>query len=483
MRLFLLITTAVLLTPIAHADLSFPPDFVFGLASAPAHAEDQLHDTWELWADQGHVAAFSPKLKPKERLRFWTQPEIEIELAARTGIGIYRLGVDWGRLVPHQPGTNECAGVCPRGIQDREALEQYRKILKLAKAKNLKVMLTLFHHSSPKWFAQTGGWLNPETSDLFRDFSLDVMKELGADVDVWITLNEPTVFGLLTYVEGLWPLGSKSSPVQMLDLGVWSGTYARAMKLMAKSHREIFAAARAQGSKTPIGIAHHFSYILNTDGSRPFWVSVADSVWTWSFLDQIKDHMDFVGMNYYGAEFPRLFTNAPLADQEYSEAGRAVNPRGLYVLLKEAHSRYQKPIFITENGIADSTDWLRPAYMTEHLAAVHQALAEKIPIQGYIFWTLSDNWEWADGYCPKFGLMRVEREQNLERTARDSYELFKSIATNRSVTDDQRQLAWSLVEEHVGQDRPFCRASDGLGSLDEPEPRPVQPFNWRFEAL
>jgi beta-glucosidase/6-phospho-beta-glucosidase/beta-galactosidase len=168
-------------------------------------------------------------------------------------------------------------------------------------------------------------------------------------------------------------------------------------------------------------------------------------------------------------------------DLEYSESGRAIYPEGLYLLLKEVHRRFpEPPVIVTENGISDSTDILRPSYMIEHLQAVAQARAEGVPVEGYIFWTLSDNLEWADGYCPKFGLAAVDRAHGLRRLPRPSYDLFRIIVTTREITAAMRREAREKVDAHVGENRPFCRSEDGFTPLDAPIERKILSQNWRF---
>jgi galactolipid galactosyltransferase len=462
-------------------DIVFPPSFLFGLATAPAHVEDASDDAWTQFASQGHVAAVPAKIHPERRLDFWTHPEKEIDLAAATGVKIFRLGLDWQRLVPDRPGSLNCDGLCPATIQNSEAVARYKYILSYIRSKDMKVMVTLFHHSPPKWFAVQGGWKRASTADLFFEFSMDALKEFQGYVDYWITINEPTIYGVMTYMAGAWPYGDKGGVWSFLNLGFYKGNYAAAMDNMIAAHKKIYTEAHRKYSKTHISIAHHFSYLLNAQGERSFFIKIIDH-FMWSFTDAIKNQMDFVGMNFYGAEYLKFSVAQILDDKEYSEAGRAISPQGFYILLKKISDRYKRPIFVTENGIADATDILRPSYFLEHLAALNQAMHEGVPVLGYIFWTISDNWEWADGYCPKFGLVAVDREKELKRTLRPSYFLFREVVSSYKVTDLQRIRAWNLVSKNIGKDRFMCRQPNGYDGFDVPVLRKITPADWRFSA-
>lgn len=180
------------------ADFGSQDEFFFGLANAPGHVEDELYDAWLEFAYKGGVAAYWNTPYPEYRLGFWSEPEVELDIAASTGVKVFRLGVDWSRLSPFGPGTNLCgsAAPCPRGVQDFEALERYKEIIKMARSRGMRVMLTLFHHSLPHWSMDDGGWANKRTIEDFMFFVKDVVEELSPYVDYWITFNEPSVFAL-----------------------------------------------------------------------------------------------------------------------------------------------------------------------------------------------------------------------------------------------------------------------------------------------
>jgi beta-glucosidase/6-phospho-beta-glucosidase/beta-galactosidase len=208
---------------------------------------------------------------------------------------------------------------------------------------------------------------------------------------------------------------------------------------------------------------------------------VSDYLTHWSFLKKIRRSMSFFGINYYGAEWMTPQGPAQYQDLEFSDAGRAVSPQGLLVLLKKIHQTYQLPILVTENGVGDGSDQLRPAYLLEHLAAIHQAIHMGIPVQGYVHWTLSDNLEWSDGYGPKFGLVEVDRSQNLKRVPRPSFYLYQKIIRNHGFTAQERKLAWENYQKSWGATRPYWRAENGKEGRDEAYLRPTPHHDWRLK--
>lgn len=479
---------------------SFPRSdrqFLFGIATAPAHAEDELQDAWAEFARAGKVAAISNQYSPYDRLKFWSEPEVELNLAAATGVRLIRLGVDWSRLVPTAP-------IAGRPSQfDMDALEHYRKIIKLARRKNLAVMLTLFHHSLPTWAEKMGGWRQREVADRFVEFSTLIAANFGREVDFWITFNEPTIFGLLTYVAGKWPPGYDVPVLNRLWNLKWpQGSYPTSMANISYAHNEVYArihlldtsiAEPKLGSDAAqVGVAHLYNRLVAASFLDEITVAIMRADQQFAFIDKIVPNLDFLGINYYGRESISGLGVPVRNDREYSESGREIDPNGFFEVLQAFDRRYNGPrrhrnskllpIWITENGISDSTDILRPSYVVEHLAAVHHAIEKGVPIRGYTFWTISDNWEWADGYCPKFGLVDVDRADNLKRLPRPSFAKFSKIVRRRGVSGRERDSYWDdvLKARREGALRPFCRGVDGETSLDEPSMRPFASNDWRF---
>ncbi|XP_010914646.1 beta-glucosidase-like SFR2, chloroplastic isoform X4 [Elaeis guineensis] len=432
------------------------------------------------------VAAWHNVPHPQERLRFWSDPDTELKLAKDTGVSVFRMGIDWARIMRKEP---------VKGLKDSvnfAALERYRWIIERVRFYGMKVMLTLFHHSLPPWAGDYGGWKVEKTVDYFMDFTRLVVDRVSDLVDYWVIFNEPHVFVMLTYCAGAWP-GGHPDMIEVAMSALPTGVFNQALHWMAQAHSKAYdyIHEESKSSKKPIvGVAHHVSF------TRPYGlfdvaaVTLANSLTLFPYVDSICNKLDFIGINYYGQEVISGPGLKLVENDEYSESGRGVYPDGLYHILLQFHERYKHlnlPFIITENGISDETDLIRRPYLLEHLLAVYAATIMGVPVLGYLFWTTSDNWEWADGYGPKFGLVAVDRANDLARKPRPSYYLFSKVVKTGKVTKQDRIQAWKELQQAAleKRTRPFFRAVDKhgrmyAGGLDEPIRRPYIQRDWRF---
>ncbi|XP_022722339.1 beta-glucosidase-like SFR2, chloroplastic isoform X2 [Durio zibethinus] len=439
-------------------------------------SNDECHHNVAAWHNASH---------PEERLRFWSDPDTELKLAKDTGISIFRMGIDWSRIMPQEPVN---------GIKDAvnyAALERYKWIISRVRSYGMKVMLTLFHHSLPPWAGDYGGWKLEKTVDYFIEFTKLVVNGVSDMVDYWITFNEPHVFCMLTYCAGAWP-GGHPDMLEAATSALPTGVFRQAMHWMAIAHSKAYDYIHEKStlSNKVVGVAHNVSF------TRPYGlfdvaaVTLANSLTLFPYVDSICDKLDFIGINYYGQEVISGAGLKLVETDEYSESGRGVYPDGLFHLLIQFHERYKHlkvPFIITENGVSDETDVIRRPYLLEHLLAVYAAMIMGVPVLGYLFWTISDNWEWADGYGPKFGLVAVDRVNGLARIPRPSYHLFSKVVTTGKITREDRERAWNELQNAAKekQTRPFVRAVNkhGLmyaGGLDKPTQRPYIERDWRF---
>ena len=446
----------------------FPADFIFGVANAPVQVEDDVWGSWVNWSDQGKVRGWKFIPSAKERLQFWTKPEVELDLARELGVQSFRMGIDWARVM-----------LSPNQF-DEKAIHGYRSLLLKARERKLKVMVTLMHHAVPTWIDEQGSWFEDQTKSQFILFSQRMIQEFDGLVDEWVTFNEPNVFVINSYVTGMWPPGIKSSPLAMFALGPLRGRGVEALDRMADAHNEIYEWVKKNHPRARVGIAHNMAHYQGEGFINTLAAWFADRVMNWRFPDRVSDHLDFYGFNYYGTEWLAGAGIQYHPDYEYSEAGRAIDVQGLYDILELVHRRYPKlTIQITENGIADQNDGIRGAYLAEHLAVIQKAIENKIPVTAYYVWTLTDNFEWSDGYCPQFGLVSVERK-SMKRTPRPSYYLFQKIIRERIVSKELREREWKKVVALQSSPRPFCRAEDGVTALDLPRVKNYSKVDWRF---
>ncbi|PHT94130.1 Beta-glucosidase-like SFR2, chloroplastic [Capsicum annuum] len=269
-----------------------------------------------------------------------------------------------------------------------------------------------------------------------------VVDSVADIVDYWITFNEPHVFCMLTYCAGAWPGGNPD----MLEVAT---------------------------SALPTGV---FNQTMN-------WIAIAHS----KAYDYIHEK------RFPTTPYAFLFSIQGLKlveTDEYSESGRGVYPDGLFRVLLQFDERYKHldlPFVITENGVSDGTDLIRQPYLLEHLLATYAAMIMGVRVLGYLFWTISDNWEWADGYGPKFGLVAVDRANNLARILRPSYYLFSKVVESGKIMREDREKVWGELQTAAkdGKRRPFYRSVNkyGLmyaGGLDDPTWRPYIKRDWRF---
>lgn len=461
--------------------------FFFGLATSAAQVEDKLNDSWIELAtgDSGKVRAWKGTPFAEERLRFWSEPDTDLRLAGESGAQVFRLSIDWGRIVTAEPVDSTLQ-------VDWQAVAHYQHIFRRIRAHGMRIMLTLFHFALPKWANSYGGWTDSRTVAYFISFAKLAKEQFGEYVDYWVTFNEPNIFVILTHCTGSFPPGFRPSLASIALCMAPMGAYSRAMGAITEAHFSAYEILQEGNRATPVGVAHFGALV------RPYGIVETPGAillgyfLSYSWIDRIQSKLDFLGINYYGREVVSMAGLMVAEDEEYSEAGRGLYPNGLFEVLTSFYQRYGKRqpnlrLIVTENGVGDSRDLLRRPFLIEHLLAVSEARRKGVPVDGYILWTLADNWEWIDGYCPKFGLVSVDRANNLTRTPRPSYYLFQQIAKTGEIVQSQRDEEWSTLQRAREQNRlrPFCRFYDnlniaGVESRDAPILRRFSDKDWRF---
>lgn len=414
--------------------LLFPEGFLWGTATAAHQVEggNRNNDWWEWERQPGKIADGTTSETACDQ---YDRYESDFDMLKKMGHNAHRLSVEWSRVEPEA------------GSFSAEAIEHYRKVLQTLRDRNIEPMLTLHHFTNPLWLAKMGGWENPKVVEYFTRYAKIVAGELGDLVRLWVTINEPAVYAHLSYIEGIWPPGAAS----MRGAAVVITNMLRAHGLAYHILHEV-----SPNQKCSVGIAKHIRILDPMRRRHPLDALLArfsDFIFNRWFLDAIQTGRlawpigmgqqvqllsathDFIGLNYYTREMIRFRPWRPKTlFMEYTtppgcsvnELGWEIYPEGLYRALMRLKS-YNKPIYVTENGIATADDSARISYLKDHLAEIHRAISEGAEVCGYFYWSLIDNFEWAEGLTPRFGLVAVEYDTQ-QRSPRPSAGVFSEIA-------------------------------------------------------
>jgi beta-glucosidase len=383
----------------SHA-VRFPDGFLWGAATAAHQIEgNNVRNDW--W--RAEEAGVLPH-RSGDACDSWNRWADDIRLLQEMGLNAYRLSVEWARIEP-EPGRF-----------DQSALDTYRRMLAAMHAAGIEPLVTLQHFTNPAWLADQGGWRNPESVARFAQYADRVSRSLGDVVRWWVTINEPSILGLKGYIEGSWP------PFRPRDLR----GYLRLMRHTARAHAVGRQALKANRPEARVGMA----FALWPMHALRWWSPIdqlmarlGDWGWQGRVLNRTLPALDWIGVNYYsrtmvGWPWPRAQVSA---SEVRTDFGWEIYPQGLYDVLARV-GRYRKPVVITENGIADHDDDLRPEYLVAHLRQAQRAIAAGVDLRGYMHWSLLDNFEWADGYAQRFGLA------TRARVLRPSGHLYGTIA-------------------------------------------------------
>jgi len=402
----------------------FPAGFLWGAATSSHQVEGDncLNDWWAWEQTPGHIHDGSVSGAASD---WWQRAEDDLALAAELGHNAHRLSIEWSRLQPTPDSWHP------------EPLARYQRLLERMRALRIEPMVTLHHFSLPLWLAQRGGWRNSEISDLFVRYAERVVEALGEQCTLWCTINEPMVQLVYGMLYKVWPPG-RGGP-----LGALQG-----LRHMVRTHAACYERIHALQHEARVGFAKHVHLFDPADRSR--WqdrlaAGTLDALFNTRPLRAMagskgEEHrpalFDWIGLNYYSRSIvrcglryrnPWLLQRFASPDAPYSMAGWGeIYPQGLERSLRRM-GELRVPVYVTEFGVPDNTDAQRPRFIVDHVAAMGRALEAGVDLRGSFFWSLVDNFEWAEGWAARFGLIGVDPETQ-GRTIRDSAEVYRRIA-------------------------------------------------------
>jgi beta-glucosidase len=382
------------------------PRFLWGAATSSHQIEGNTRNDWTRWEESGHVVN---RERSGRSTNHFANPDADLVLFSQLGWNAYRFSIEWSRVEPAP------------GAFSTPAIKRYRNIVDTLRRLRIEPLITLHHFTLPQWFADLGGFFASDAERYFLDYVSYVLDHLGDAVKLWITINEPMVYTVKGYTEGSWPPGERN-----LAKG-WHLT-----NRLIDLHQKTYQIVKQRFPDSLVGLSHHLAYFMPYSGfslADRTMTSLIDRVFNWRFIDKVQNHQDFLGINYYTRQWISarrgLMPIMAKPGARVTQMGWEVFPEGLYHMLQHL-KRYRKPILITENGIATDDDNDRQHYLIAHLEQIAKAQSEAIDIRGYFYWAALDNFEWAEGYRPRFGLIGVNYE-TLERNPRPSATVYREI--------------------------------------------------------
>ena len=384
----------------------------------------------------------------------------DVQLMQSLGLKTYRFSVSWPRILP-----------LGRGEVNEKGLDFYDRLVDELLSAGIPPTVNLFHWDLPQALQDAGGWVNRESADWFAEYARVVFERLGDRVRRWITANEPRVAAFLGYGSGLHAPG----------LHDYTRAYQAAHHLLL-AHGKAVQVFRAGGQDGRIGVVHDLAHFIPASDREEdvaacrrayeqdigqflepiFRRRYPEALHRWigpqrprvedGDMDVIGQPIDFLGINYYKThrvsfaigEAPLNARLEPVSAPGWglTEMGWGVNPAGLKAVLLDVMETYDNPpIYVSENGCAfpDApdedgfvADWARVNYLRGHVRAIHEAIQVGADVRGYFVWSLMDNLEWAMGYGPRFGIVRVDFE-TLERVPKRSALWYSDVIARKGI--------------------------------------------------
>ncbi|MBL8089597.1 MAG: glycoside hydrolase family 1 protein [Anaerolineales bacterium] len=436
-----------------QATYHFPKGFLWGTATASHQVEgNNNNNNWHAWEEAGKTVHKSGLAADWWGGR-WRE---DFDRAVETGQNAHRFSVEWSRIQPTPDSWDE------------DALEKYRAMLRGLKERNMTALVTLHHFTDPLWVTEKGGWENDEIVSLFEKYVRKVVNALKEYVNLWCTINEPNIYALIGYQVGAFPPGKNDLKLAMRVLGN-----------MIRAHAAAYRAIHELQPEARVGYAWHYRPMvprvkwspldilmrniryqgINMGFPSAISTGVMKSPVGNQNIPEAKGTQDYFGLNYYSVDTvwfditkgKELFSasgypeDADLSDSKFN----ANTPEGIFDSIKWIERTYPNlPIIITENGVEDSSDRLRPRYLVQHLHQVWRAVNFNWQVKGYFHWSLVDNFEWERGWTQRFGLWGLDVDTQ-KRIRRPSVDLYAEICKENGISSEMVQKYCPEVFEKI----------------------------------
>ena len=414
-------------------------NFFWGSATSAYQVEGYCtNSSWNLFEnsvdEKGNPRILNKQVAGKTSDQ-WNRYKEDIQLMKKLGLNAYRFSVEWSKIEPEEGKFNE------------KVLDHYEKVVDELVSNGIEPMITLHHFTNPIWFEKKGAFTQEESPKKFARFVEKVFTRLGSKVNLWCTINEPTIYAFNGYYFGAFPPAER-------DMKKAAEVY----KNLLRAHTEAYLIIKRYNLNAQVGIATAMFafdpsswwnlidviavYFANRNMNEALLYYLKNGVFDFYYPFIVKEEyesetmntFDFIGINYYtrfNIKFNPFNKSIFQYDQDVpadklTDMDWEIYPEGLYRILKMTDSYINKPIFITENGIADNSDKKRAKFINEHLLVLNKAVSEGMNIKGYFYWSLIDNFEWTYGFAKRFGLYEVNFNTQ-ERTLRDGSKMYPEM--------------------------------------------------------
>ncbi len=404
--------------------MNFPKGFLWGAATASYQVEGGIENTdWAESARRGRVPHCG------RACDHYHQYESDFDIAKSLGHTAHRLSIEWARIEPEA------------GKFDRKEIEHYREVIKALYARGMTPFITLWHFTLPTWFAEQGGFEQPNSPEIFARYCAYVVKELGDQCAFFSTMNEPNVYGSNGWLRGSWPPFKRFALTDLISITNSGRTfeskaergfaplflYLRVMKNLARAHNRAYEEIKRVRPDTDVSVVKHvilFHANWNPWNKLVAWVT--NYFWTYKFMNRVQKHLDSIGLNYY---FHKKFGDTSIYKK--TDMDWDIYPEGIEAALMML-AKYKRPLYVAESGIADYRDIHRADYITRQVKGVWRAIKRGAHVRGHMYWSLLDNYEWALGFEKRFGLVEIDYK-TLKRTIRPSAHVYKRICETNTV--------------------------------------------------
>ena len=423
--------------------MSFPSQFFWGTATAAHQVEGNCINNWSEF-ENGSKNDGQPNIKNDQRSGIacdhWNRYPEDIKLIKELGVSHYRFSVEWSKIQPQQDTF------------EQDILNHYSRMIDALIDNNITPVLTLHHFTHPLWFEKLGAFEKEENIELFIAFCERVFNEYSHKVKFWCTINEPAVVATQGYFSGMFPPGKKNPQLSAVVLKNLLDAHVRvyhSLKKLKNGSNAIIGLVKNINQFDPwrrwnildwiiSNFVNHFynDSTINFLKKGIFKIRLPGLVWIYHENQNAINSIDFFGLNYYSHNHLKMkfsleepFTLKYRTEDILTDMPYTIYGEGLYRAIQSV-SLLDKPIIITENGIADAKDNRRELYIKRYLYAVSKSIQDGYNVIGYFYWSLMDNFEWAFGYDMKFGLFSVDFE-NQERSLRKSANAYIEIVKNK----------------------------------------------------